>query len=113
MRVGLGACVLTLAATLATSAGAQESASTDSTARADSLFREAEQFFRAGEIAGACARLAESHRLDPALGTLINLALCHERQGRTATAMTELHEALATAKEKGQTERQRLLTEEI
>ncbi len=85
----------------------------DKAARAELLFREAEAFFAAGEIAGACAKLAESHRLDPGIGTLINLGLCHERQGRTATAIAELREALVAATAKDQAERVRLLNEEI
>jgi hypothetical protein len=50
------------------------------------LFREGRRLLKAGEIEPACAKLAESHRLDPAVGTLANLAECEERLGRTASA---------------------------
>lgn len=40
----------------------------------------------AGNYDIACARLRDSDRLDPAVGTRFNLADCEERRGRVATA---------------------------
>jgi hypothetical protein len=48
-------------------------------------------------VAEACEKFAASQRADPALGTLLNLAACHEREGRTATAWSEFTDAYGEA----------------
>lgn len=74
-------------------------------ATATALFLEAKAMMEAGQIEPACSKLAESQRLDPGGGTLLNLALCHEAQGRLATAWTEFKEAVALAKRDGRRDR--------
>jgi hypothetical protein len=56
--------------------------------RAEALFREARQNLTEGNYSAACPKLEESQRLDPATGTLFNLARCYELAGRLATAWT-------------------------
>jgi hypothetical protein len=57
-------------------------------AAAEVLFREGREASAAGDHRRACEKYHESHRLDPATGTMLNIADCEERQGRLATAWT-------------------------
>jgi hypothetical protein len=55
-------------------------------AAGETLFREGRRLLKAGDVTAACAKFTESQRLDPAPGTLANVADCEEQAGRTATA---------------------------
>jgi hypothetical protein len=78
----------------------------DARARADTLFREGQDLMSAGQLPTACAKLEESQRLDPKIGRLLNVAYCHERLGRTATAWSEYNQAAALALQTRQSERE-------
>jgi tetratricopeptide (TPR) repeat protein len=78
----------------ATSAEAQSAAEQ---AAAEALFREARQLMGDGRLSAACAKFTESQRLDPKLGTLLNLASCHEQEGKTASAWAEFTQAIGMA----------------
>ncbi len=89
---------------LAALAGAKV-ASADETPLAEALFQRGIAAMEQGDIAAACPLLAESQRLDPGGGTLLNLALCYEREGRLATAWARYREALALAHRDGRLDR--------
>jgi hypothetical protein len=74
-------------------------------ARATELFRAARTLMAAKQYAEACPMLEESQRLDPGGGTLLNLGLCHEQQGRTATAWSDFQDARTMAQRDGRPDR--------
>jgi hypothetical protein len=75
---------------------------------AEALFRSGRQLMAQGDYAQACPKFAESNRIEPKLGTLLNLALCHERVGKTASAWAEYVQASQTASRLGQGEREQV-----
>jgi len=64
-------------------------------AAAEALFEQGRRALEKNDLETACAKFAESQRLDPGVGTLMNWATCEERQGHIATAWQRWREALA------------------
>ncbi|MBI3199889.1 MAG: hypothetical protein HYZ29_00015 [Myxococcales bacterium] len=67
-------------------------------AAAEQLYKEGKALVKKGDYAAACPKLEASYRLDKGLGTLVNLADCHERIGKLASAWAEWNEAHDLAK---------------
>ena len=82
-------------------------------AAAEVLFREAKKLFAGRKYPEACRKLEESQRLDPQGGTLLNLAVCHAREGKTASAWVEFQEAIDIAKQANRGDRVKLATVEL
>jgi hypothetical protein len=84
-------------------------ASADTTsASAHSLFLDARAAMDRGDFENACPKLEESMRLDPAVGTQLNLADCYERVGKVASAWAGFLDAASMAKSARQAEREKL-----
>lgn len=72
---------------------------------AQRAFDEARDLFRDGKLTAACAKFALSQKLDPKLGTLLNLAICHQKEGKLASAWSEFHDARSVAAQDGKQDR--------
>lgn len=93
-------------AALVVSAAVAHAQPSDAEQRADQLFQEGRTLIEAGKFAEACPKFEESQRLDPALGTLLNLADCYERTDRLASALTAFSAAEQQARALGEKKRE-------
>ncbi|HEX6273554.1 MAG TPA: hypothetical protein VFZ53_10945 [Polyangiaceae bacterium] len=106
------ACLVALGVASA-SAAVQAQASEQDAERAERFFVEGRSAMKARRYEEACAKFAESHHVDPASGTLLNLAVCREAQGRTATAWTHYGEGLALSRTEENVEGERFAKERL
>jgi hypothetical protein len=77
---------------------------------AQDLFDQARTLLAQGDVSRACKLFAESQRLDPGGGTYLNLALCHQKEGKLGTAQFELSEALSMARRDKRSDREEIAT---
>lgn len=75
------------------------------TPAAEELFREGRELMRQRKLAEACDRFERSNKLEPRVGTLLNLADCRERLGQTASAWEAFENARALALQVGDARR--------
>jgi hypothetical protein len=104
---------LVLALALAGSPAAAQDKPLSETATAEALFKEGKKLLQEGKTAEACRKLEESYRIDAADGTLLNLAICHEAEGKTATAWGELNALVELAKQANRPDRLKIAKEHI
>jgi len=90
-------CLLLVAARLLFTANGNAETSTQEKALASRLFDEASKLMAAGQTSAACAKYAESKRLDAQLGTLLYLGECYAKIGKTASAWVSFKEAVDIA----------------
>ena len=73
---------------------------------AQALFDEAQRLMKANRAAEACPKFAASQKLEPAVGTLLNLAVCYEQNGQTASAWATFKDAASASKISGEAKRE-------
>lgn len=83
-------------------AGAAGARADTDPAGAQALFDEGQKLVAAGDYPQACPKFAASQRLEPAIGTLINLADCYEHVGKLASAWARYLDAATLAERAGQ-----------
>jgi hypothetical protein len=101
VRVTICACAIAVVSLVAGTAIADESAA------AEALFISARELMSKGDFDAACPKLEASQKLDPALGTMLNLGFCYESRGQLASAWAQYRAAAAQADREGQGERAR------
>jgi serine/threonine-protein kinase len=82
------------------------SAQSPDAAASETLFRDGKRLLDQKDFVRACPKLAESFRLEPATGTLLALAMCHEGEGKVATAWAEYADAAARSRREGRPDRE-------
>jgi hypothetical protein len=77
-------------------------------AAAQAMFYEARQLMKANKFGLACPKLEESLRLDYGIGTEFNLADCHEKVGKIASAWSGFLSVASAAHTAHQTDREKV-----
>jgi hypothetical protein len=80
-------------------------------AAALALFDDGRKLAGSKKYAEACPKFEASLRLDPGLGTLLNLSDCYEQIGRTASAWSGFRDAASQARATNQTDREKVARE--
>ena len=75
-------------------------------AAAESLFQEGRKAMDAHRYGDACPKFLASEKLSPAIGTLLNLADCYEKNGQLASAWARFHEAISLAQRQNRKNRE-------
>jgi len=96
------ACIGVVVALLTVSHSAQAT----NKAAAESLFTAGQEAMERGDYETACQRFAASMEAEASVGAMLNLARCHQKVGKDASAWAEFREAAAMARRAGQPSRE-------
>ena len=77
-------------------------------ATAEALFSEGRRLFTDGNYAAACTKFEASNKADPAVGTQLNLAMCYEKLGKTASAWATYMQVANASGSSGRNDRAQL-----
>jgi hypothetical protein len=94
-----GVCALLSVASPSRAADASDKAA------AEALFEQGKSLMEQKQYGEACEKFRVSQELDAGLGTLLHLADCYEKMGRTASAWATFEEAASVAASRGDTNR--------
>lgn len=104
-RRGAALCLLSLALLSTAPASALAQTSPRDKAAAEALFDRGLELMRQGKDKQACETLERSQAIEPGVGTMLYLAECYEKLGRTASAWAMYREAASAAQAQGQADR--------
>ncbi|MET0594468.1 MAG: hypothetical protein ABW133_17330 [Polyangiaceae bacterium] len=104
------ASLLTLGALFVAGNASAEPGATEK-ATAEALFQQGTELMGEKQFAAACEKFAGSQQLDPALGTILRLADCNDRIGKSASAWAMFKEAGSMARSRNEPDRQRMADE--
>jgi hypothetical protein len=105
LLASVGAAALLTSPPLRAEPGARDRAAAEAT------FRQAAALMDEERYAEACEKFAASQELDPGLGTLLHLADCYDRAGRTASAWALFREVEERSRRATQPDRERIARE--
>lgn len=106
MRTPILPCLAVAVAVLAAPAVARAQ-DRDNAAAAEQFFQDGRKLMDQKKYADACPKFAQSHKLAPGLGTLLNLADCYQKAGKTASAWARFREAVALAQRQNRPDREK------
>ncbi|MDI1445984.1 PEGA domain-containing protein [Polyangium sp. 6x1] len=78
-------------------------------AAAEALFKAGRDLVKQGDYAAGCPKFEAALALNPSAGTMLNIARCHEHEGKLATAWEDYHRAQTLNRETAGAARKREL----
>jgi serine/threonine-protein kinase len=105
MLLGASLIATALVASLFLPAALHAQAAASDKAAAEALFDRGLGLMREGKLEEACTQLERSQAIERGIGTMLYLAECYEKLGRTASAWAMFREAASAARAEGQADR--------